>query len=742
MPATDGLDLKPLDNDKLESTSSSNRNRSGNSRSSHYHSTSKNDDDYDDNNNRRSYNSYRDQGKSYHRDERDNNSSRHRSSRRQDDDYEDKRYQDRDRNRNRVRDRDSDRDRDRDRDRPRDRDRDESRNRSDRHNRRDQDSHSYRSSDREKYNYRQNGTHRNRSRSRSPESNRREKFSQRSKAPLPDQGSLYNTKSKGNPRNSGSGGGGGYSNRNSTPFAGRGGRFGNKGQRPTHVSQEQRETEHEKLKKWVAEEDVFALKQMKHGALIRIKEGRSKPIDWLAANLRFIEGDPSVYDVDFDVQDVDFEIPVPFSIIENLNLQNLEILEDDISKYVKIDKHPRNSDFWEMMLILCKERKEMLQKSAIKTVNPEDEIINPVSDDIDAMLKDKSYSQLVQLEKQVKEMKNSKDPSVDIDFWSKLLKELVVRKAKARLTQIYDLVITERLRRLNKQQHTEALRAKLQISQLISKGTRQAAESVAYSQAMDDIPPMIPLDQFTDEGIKIQRVDVSTFLKNLSTNRAQIKKVGFLPMKTRPKDQVRFVVSEFSEARKAALLAAMSGSGSGISTSALDISQTLFDKDDLPDVGDNEEQFNSEDNIVSLAPEVGTDSEDSSLQKPRFYNRVILGYEWNRYNQTHYTSENPPPKIVQGYKFNIFYPDLIDAKQAPGFSIIRDSHKTNKQLATAAGQNDTCIIKFHAGPPYQDIAFKVVDRQWDNSSHRGSRCKFENGVLQVHFRFKRVFYRK
>ena len=24
--------------------------------------------------------------------------------------------------------------------------------------------------------------------------------------------------------------------------------------------------------------------------------------------------------------------------------------------------------------------------------------------------------------------------------------------------------------------------------------------------------------------------------------------------------------------------------------------------------------------------------------------------------------DNPPPKIVQGYKFNIFYPDLIDKK--------------------------------------------------------------------------------
>ena len=28
-------------------------------------------------------------------------------------------------------------------------------------------------------------------------------------------------------------------------------------------------------------------------------------------------------------------------------------------------------------------------------------------------------------------------------------------------------------------------------------------------------------------------------------------------------------------------------------------------------------------------------------------NRVHTGYEWNKYNQTHYDHDNPPPKIVQ-----------------------------------------------------------------------------------------------
>ena len=31
----------------------------------------------------------------------------------------------------------------------------------------------------------------------------------------------------------------------------------------------------------------------------------------------------------------------------------------------------------------------------------------------------------------------------------------------------------------------------------------------------------------------------------------------------------------------------------------------------------------------------------------------MQGFEWNKYNQTHYDTDNPPPKIVQGYKFNV-----------------------------------------------------------------------------------------
>jgi len=118
-------------------------------------------------------------------------------------------------------------------------------------------------------------------------------------------------------------------------------------------------------------------------------------------------------------------------------------------------------------------------------------------------------------------------------------------------------------------------------------------------------------------------------------------------------------------------------------------------------------------------------------RKPRYFNRVHTGFEWNKYNQTHYDMDNPPPKIVQGYKFNIFYPDLIDKNSTPRYTV------------TACADNpDFAILRFQAGPPYEDIAFKVVNREWEYSYKRGFRCQFHNNIFQLWFHFKRYRYRR
>ena len=57
---------------------------------------------------------------------------------------------------------------------------------------------------------------------------------------------------------------------------------------------------------------------------------------------------------------------------------------------------------------------------------------------------------------------------------------------------------------------------------------------------------------------------------------------------------------------------------------------------------------------------------------------------------------------------------------------------------------DTCIIRFMSGPPYEDVAFRIIDRDWDYSAKhdRGFKSTFEKGILTLHFSFKKVYYRK
>lgn len=145
------------------------------------------------------------------------------------------------------------------------------------------------------------------------------------------------------------------------------------------------------------------------------------------------------------------------------------------------------------------------------------------------------------------------------------------------------------------------------------------------------------------------------------------------------------------------------------------------------ELGDGETIFND---VVQLTSDNYIWESKYKPRKPRYFNRVKTGYEWNKYNQVHYDLENPPPKVIQGYKFNIFYPDLIDKTKSPQYTLERSDTP------------DTCMIRFHAGPPYEDIAFKIVNREWDMTEKAGFKNLFDRGILYLYFNFKRYRYKR
>jgi len=88
---------------------------------------------------------------------------------------------------------------------------------------------------------------------------------------------------------------------------------------------------------------------------------------------------------------------------------------------------------------------------------------------------------------------------------------------------------------------------------------------------------------------------------------------------------------------------------------------------------------------------------------------------------------------------------LINPSEAPTYKIInpkRNKDSSNQDFSDEFSEDNTCTIKFMAGPPYEDIAFKIVKKEWEYAHNQGFRSVFDKGVLQLHFRFKRYRYRK
>jgi len=97
---------------------------------------------------------------------------------------------------------------------------------------------------------------------------------------------------------------------------------------------------------WVADEDRFVLQQAKKKAVIRVRNGRARPIDWLAVTLRVI--DPTKNSLDEDEGDSELDIVDPEGVFESLDDAQLAELEKDIDVYLALETHRDNRGFWEV----------------------------------------------------------------------------------------------------------------------------------------------------------------------------------------------------------------------------------------------------------------------------------------------------------------------------------------------------------------------------------------------------------
>ncbi|EOY25679.1 Cactus-binding domain, C-terminal, Cactin, central region [Theobroma cacao] len=436
-----------------------------------------------------------------------------------------------------------------------------------------------------------------------------------------------------------------------------------------------RERARAEFQDWEKKEEEFLSDQSKIRSEIRMREDRTKPIDVLSKHLSGSD-------------------KPPYMVFKGLTVKEMEELRDDIIIHLDLDRAtPTHIEYWEALLVVCDwelseaRNKDALDQARVRGEEPPAELLAEerrvpfsIEADVKNLLEGKTHRELEGLQSQIESQMRTGMAKV-VEYWEAVLKRLHIFKAKACLKEIHAKMLSTHLQRLEQPSGLESdhgLGPGEEDSDHDVKDAETFSPQPVEQEAGSFSPQLLHGDENHEEAIDPEE------------DRAIL-------------EQQRRIREDNFE------LKAMKAMG------AMEEGDAVF--------GSGAQ--------VNLDSQVYWWRDKYRPRKPKYFNRVHTGYEWNKYNQTHYDPDNPPPKIVLGYKFNIFYPDLVDKTKAPAYTIEKDGNSS-----------DTCIIRFHAGPPYEDIAFRIVDKDWEYSHKKGYKATFEHGVLHLYFNFKRYRYRR
>ena len=433
-----------------------------------------------------------------------------------------------------------------------------------------------------------------------------------------------------------------------------------------------RQAESAVMADWVAKEDEFMLQQSKARAAIRVRDHRARPIDWLVM--------PLLDDDDND--EVDVPLKEPTAYMDSLAPSELQELHADIQTFVRLDTD--RAAYWKDVLIVCDDRCRRVRHQDQTHVDPS------ILADADALLADKSADELLELQTSIRTKMRSGEP-LDVEYWDMMLRRIVVWRSVAKLRAVHEKTVQEKIAKRQLEQRCDAERHCAELAEQLDT----PREHDAIWDAAEMEPPGRPVHDLTPEERQLPMYTPASLRAKLREARRDVLSQSYIPRQQTEWHRSCQTADDFvrQEAARA--------------------------------MGVNEEAFHDD---VRLTQQAQQGESKYRVRKPRYFNRVHTGYEWNRYNQVHYDAEHPPPKQVQGYKFHLFYPDLLDPMQAPTYRVLPDPE----------GPGDTVLLRFSAGPPYEDVAFRIVQREWDYSYKRGFRSSFDRGILQLHCMYTKL----
>ncbi|XP_022817067.1 cactin [Spodoptera litura] len=460
---------------------------------------------------------------------------------------------------------------------------------------------------------------------------------------------------------------------------------------------------------WARQEDAFHLHQARLRSQIRIRDGRAKPIDLLAW---YVSSEECVDAL---------EMHEPYTYLNGLQSQDLEDLLEDIKVYKELENNA-NQAYWEDVQTIVLDELSKLRRLAAPDAR-RDGVHQAVADDVTQIFKGKTGAQLEALQTQIEQKISGRHDGVDVGYWESLLSQLKAHMSRARLRDRHQTNLRRKLQLLKQEQGVQPARGDQ------ARGDHDVQPARGDQARGDhDVQPARGDQSRGDHDVQPARGDHDVQpargdLDVQSAHRDQDVQSAHGDQDVQSAHGDQDVQSAHQEQN---VQSAQQGPSSQPAQQNLQLEQGV------------QEQSASRAASPAWDADEGGAAACVALYEAGRYSPAPLapaavhtGFEWNKYNQTHYDMDNPPPKIVQGYKFNIFYPDLIDKNSTPEFS-----------LKPCPENPDFAVLRFHAGPPYEDIAFKIVNREWEYSYKRGFRCHFHNNIFQLWFHFKRYRYRR
>ncbi|KAL3083016.1 hypothetical protein niasHS_010818 [Heterodera schachtii] len=485
---------------------------------------------------------------------------------------------------------------------------------------------------------------------------------------------------------------------------------------------------------WSRTEDVFHLKQAKLRSSIRIKEGRAKPIDFLAKYISY---------ADEANQGTAFELNNPLTFLPTDSIEDFEDLIADIQVYRLIDGH-KNKCYWDDIETVAKNGMKRLLDTRKRTADI-GTVHSSVQEEVNKIFKGKTYDELEQLESQITARISNANRGTDVTYWESLLDSLRPFMAKQRLKELHTKMTQLRLKIIRQEQ----------INQMDKSDDRDQVEEETVEkdsgETDEEKPSEDELEMEIEQKTKREKAKYEDKQQNVQqeTKAMPFTIEQFIGADDEQREQMnqqleaRGMSEQFSTVlyeygRYSPAYGSLSHTMPGIEI--LDEAEDEKRMNDTRLATQHKEdatgKLTAKDKRMLEIARQGMDQDEAEFsveeklekqnflwsdkyrpRKPRYFNRVHTGFDWNKYNQTHYDIDNPPPKIVQGYRFNIFFPDLLDPTQTPTFTLIR------------CDDPDFSILRFCAGPPYEDIAFKIVNREWEVNYKHG--YKFKGMLRQI-----------